>query len=218
VSKGERLKRLSGLVIVVNTFLPLVLVLALILIAFMYVAPLVREMRDAAREMQKAATDAKQAAQDVAAEINKHATSAQRKVAGVARQIKRTTTAIEREINKINIPVVPPPDMQRIRVGLNAAFAKVLEPLSPVTELAVDFRNIGAEIKKLEKLKDYFDEFAGNAERVYGRLSGLTQFFSDFLVFVAITFVIIVAWMVLSYLLWVSRRLAMGLALMRKQG
>ena len=86
MSTGEKLKRLSGLVIVINTFLPGVLILVLMLIGFMYVAPLVREMRDAARDMQKAASDAKRAAQDVAAEINKHATSAQRKVAGIARQ------------------------------------------------------------------------------------------------------------------------------------
>ncbi len=218
MSTGEKLQRLSGLVIVINTFLPGVLILVLMLIGFMYVAPLVREMRDAARDMQKAASDAKRAAQDVAAEINKHATSAQRKVAGIARQITRTTTAIEREINKINIPLVPPPEMQKIRNGLNAAFNKILEPLSPVTDLAVDFQNIGAEIKKLEKLRDYFDEFAGNAERVYERLSRVIQFFTDFLVFVVIAFVIIVGWLVLSYLLWISRRLAMGFALMRGQG
>jgi Sec-independent protein translocase protein TatA len=218
MSRGEKLKRLSGLVIVVNTFLPGVLILVLILIGSMYVAPLVREMRDAARDMQKAASDAKRAAEDVANQINKHATSAQRKVARIGRQITRTTTAIEREINKINIPLVPGPDMQKIRAGLNAAFAKILEPLSPVTGLAVDFQNIGAEIKKLEKMKDYFEEFAGNAELLYERLSGLIRLFTDFLVFVVIAVVIIVGWVVLSYLLWVSRRLAMGFALMRGQG
>ena len=105
--------------------------------------------------------------------------------------------------------------VKSVRKGVTAAFNVVFDPLSPVVDLADDFKNIGDEIQKLDKLKTHFDEFAVNAKEVYEYLRDLMSFFDRWGVLLWAALIIVVSWIVLSYVLWGYRRLVIGLALMR---
>lgn len=204
---NDTLNRLSGIVMIVNILLPGLLVL-LISIGSAYLVPgYLQEIRDAAKTMQDAANNAKTAAGEVATNIQTHATTAQKRLDGITQKVKDTKTAISKGIGKV--------PTKAARKGLKAAFAEVFTPLSPVADLAGDFKNIGVEIKKMDQLKTHFERFAANAKKVYDNLRGLIGFFDRWRVLLWAALIIVVAWVVLSYTLWAYRRLVIGLALMR---
>jgi hypothetical protein len=191
---------------IVNTLLPALLVL-LVSIGFAYFVPNYLEgIRDAAQNMQTAANNAKIAAGEVAKNVQAHATAAQGRLNGITAKIKKTNKTISDGISKVPV--------KSVRKGVTAAFDVVFDPLSPVVDLADDFKNIGDEIQKLDKLKTHFDEFAVNAKEVYEYLRDLMSFFDRWGVLLWAALIIVVSWSVLSYVLWGYRRLVMGLALM----
>jgi len=204
---SQILNRLSGFSMIVNTLLPALLVL-LVSIGFAFFVPNYLEgIRDAAQNMQTAANDAKIAAGEVATNVQAHAKAAQGRLKGITKKIEKTNETISEGISKVPV--------KRVREGVAAAFDVVFDPLSPVVDLAGDFKNIGDEIHKLDKLKTHFDEFAANAKKVYEYLRDLMSFFDTWGVLLWATLIIVVSWIALSYVLWGYRRLIIGLALMR---
>ena len=192
---------------IVNTLLPALLVL-LVSIGFAFFVPNYLEgIRDAAQNMQTAANDAKIAAGEVATNVQAHAKAAQGRLKGITKKIEKTNETISEGVSKVPV--------KRVREGVAAAFDVVFDPLSPVVDLAGDFKNIGDEIHKLDKLKTHFDEFAANAKKVYEYLRDLMSFFDTWGVLLWATLIIVVSWIALSYVLWGYRRLIIGLALMR---
>jgi len=204
---SQILNRLSGFSMIVNTLLPALLVL-LVSIGFAFFVPNYLEgIRDAAQNMQTAANDAKIAAGEVATNVQAHAKAAQGRLKGITKKIEKTNETISEGVSKVPV--------KRVREGVAAAFDVVFDPLSPVVDLAGDFKNIGDEIHKLDKLKTHFDEFAANAKKVYEYLRDLMSFFDTWGVLLWATLIIVVSWIALSYVLWGYRRLTIGLALMR---
>ena len=204
---SQILNRLSGFSMIVNTLLPALLVL-LVSIGFAFFVPNYLEgIRDAAQNMQTAANDAKIAAGEVATNVQAHAKAAQGRLKGITKKIEKTNETISEGVSKVPV--------KRVREGVAAAFDVVFDPLSPVVDLAGDFKNIGDEIHKLDKLKTHFDEFAANAKKVYEYLRDLMSFFDTWGVLLWATLIIVVSWIALSYVLWGYRRLIIGLALMR---
>jgi len=204
---SQILNRLSGFSMIVNTLLPALLVL-LVSIGFAFFVPNYLEgIRDAAQNMQTAANDAKIAAGEVATNVQAHAKAAQGRLKGITKKIEKTNETISEGISKVPV--------KRVREGVAAAFDVVFDPLSPVADLAGDFKSIGDEIHKLDKLKTHFDEFAANAKKVYEYLRDLMSFFDTWGVLLWATLIIVVSWIALSYVLWGYRRLTIGLALMR---
>lgn len=206
----NNLKRLGGFVMIVNTLLPVMLVSLISIGAAFWVPGYLKEIRDAAKTMQDTANNAKTAAGEVATNIQTHAASAQTRLAGITAKIDETNAAIGAGIKKV--------PFKKVREGLTAAFDVVLDPLSPVTDLADDFKNIGLEIKKLDKLKTHFEAFARSATKVYESLQGLAAFFDRWLVLLWAALIVFTAWISLSYVLWSYRRLMTGIALMRGGG
>lgn len=204
---SQTLNRLIGFSMIVNTLLPALLVL-LVSIGFAYFVPNYLEgIRDAAQNMQTAANNAKTAAGEVAKNVQAHATAAQGRLKGITTKIKKTNKTISEGISKVPV--------KSVRESVTAAFDVVFDPLSPVVDLADDFKKIGDEIQKLDKLKTHFDEFAVNAKKVYEYLRDLMSFFDTWGVLLWAALIIVVSWIVLSYVLWGYRRLVIGLALMR---
>ena len=204
---SQILNRLSGFSMIVNTLLPALLVL-LVSIGFAFFVPNYLEgIRDAAQNMQTAANNAKIAAGEVATNVQAHAKAAQGRLKGITKKIEKTNETISEGVSKVPV--------KRVREGVAAAFDVVFDPLSPVADLAGDFKNIGDEIQKLDKLKTHFDEFAVNAKKVYEYLRDLMSFFDTWGVLLWATLIIVVSWIALSYVLWGYRRLTIGLALMR---
>ena len=209
-TSNNALNRLSGFVMVVNTLLP-ALVLLLISIGSAYWGPdYLQNIREAAKEMNAAANQAKEAAGTMAKNIQTHLKSAEDRATGIAKGVEDTKEHINEGLAEVR--------GKRLREGLRAAFKEVFKPFSPVGKLALDFANISVEIGKMNTLKAHFAAFAANAQKIYERLHGLTEFLKKWQALLWGILIVVVGWIGLSYVLWAHRRLVTGFAMMRGGG
>ena len=205
------LHRLSGFVIVANTLLPALLVLLISAASALFTSDYLNELRAAATQMQKTAGNAATAVAAVAKNVKTHATTAQFRLEGITKKVGKKKAKVDVVISDIEKGLKRAKVSKKLRNGLTSAFDKSMEPFDSVSDLSKDFKKIGAEIKRLDKLKPLFNQIATNA----GKLAGLFSSLAAWWELLWFTLLVIAAWAVLSYVLWAKRRLAYGVALMR---
>jgi len=211
LSSKNALRRLNGFVIVVNTLLPAVFVL-LISVASIFLLPgPLEEIYNAASEMRDSAAAASTAVAAVAKNVNVYATNARNRLKGITKRVNNQTAKIDAAKTAIRNGLIASKIPKPFRKGLNNAFATVFRPFNAVADLSIEFQGIGNEIKKLDKLKPYFNRISTISGELVDRINSLSKW-RGLLWF---AFLVIAAWTAFSYFLWANRRLVMGISLMR---
>jgi len=208
----DSFERLSGVIIVVNTLLPGVLVLVISVASIMLLPGYLKDVGIAAEQMQKSAAIASAVVVAVATNVKAHATKAQNRLNGITEKVGKKKAEVDAARSAIKEGLEDATLPKRYRTALNGAFKTILAPMATVSDLSTDFSGIGVEIEKLNQLKPLFDQLAVDT----GKLGAAIKSLAAWRRVLWFALLVVAAWTLLSYSLWVKRRLAYGLALIRE--